>query len=260
MEHMGDRMALSGDQRINFDQPSNESGGSDLRNGEATGSSPMVIVVDDDSRVRGSLDSLFRSVGYRTALYASAQDLLDAGFPDGSCCIVLDVRLPQISGLDMQARLAAMGKRVPIVFVTGHGDISMGVRAMKSGAVDFLPKPFRDQDMLDAVRTALTRDGERRARERTLDEVRERHARLTPREREVMALVTSGLMNKQVAGELGLSEITVKLHRGSLMRKMAVRSLADLVRLSELVGPYASDRGLDGALIGPGGGATQTKV
>lgn len=194
---------------------------------------PVVVIVDDDAAVRDALDSLFRSIGLRTLSYASPAELLQGTVPDGPGCLILDVRLPGISGLDLQEQLARHGIALPIVFMTGHGDIPMSVRAMKAGAVDFLPKPFRDQDMLDAVAAAIERDILRRAGASALDEVRTRYATLTPREREVMAHVASGLMNKQVAGLLGLSEITVKIHRGNVMRKMGVRTLADLVRQAQ---------------------------
>jgi len=196
----------------------------------------QVIVVDDEASVRDSLDSLFRSVGLRTTLCASPAELLQAPIPDAPGCIVLDVRLPGISGLDFQDQLARHGIDLPIVFLTGHGDIPMTVRAMKAGAVDFLSKPFREQDMLDAVAAAIERDTQRRSRDAAMDGLRARYDTLTPREREVMAHVVSGLMNKQVAGLIGLSEITVKIHRGHVMRKMGVRSLADLVRHAEALG------------------------
>ena len=197
---------------------------------------PTVVIVDDEAAVRESLDSLLRSVGLRTLLFASPAELLQASLPDSPGCLVLDVRLPGISGLDFQDQLAKNGIERPIVFMTGHGDIPMSVRAMKAGAVDFLSKPFRDQDMLDAVSTAIERDTARRSQAASLDGVRSKYDTLTAREREVLALVVSGLMNKQVAGELGLSEITVKIHRGNVMRKMGVRSLADLVRSAEALG------------------------
>jgi FixJ family two-component response regulator len=195
-----------------------------------------VVIVDDEAAVRDSLDSLFRSVGLQTRLFASPAALLGDALPDAPGCLVLDVRLPGTSGLDFQGQLAAHGIALPIVFMTGHGDIPMSVRAMKAGAVDFLAKPFRDQDMLDAVSAAIERDRQRRARAASLDQVRGHYETLTPREREVMAHVVSGLMNKQVAGLIGLSEITVKIHRGNVMRKMGVRSLADLVRHAEALG------------------------
>jgi FixJ family two-component response regulator len=197
---------------------------------------PTVVIVDDEAAVRESLDSLLRSVGLRTLLFASPAELLRASVPDGPGCLVLDVRLPGTSGLDFQDQLSKNGIELPIVFMTGHGDIPMSVRAMKAGAVDFLSKPFRDQDMLDAVSAAIERDTLRRSHAAGLDGVRSKYETLTAREREVLALVVSGLMNKQVAGELGLSEITVKIHRGNVMRKMGVRSLADLVRSAEALG------------------------
>jgi FixJ family two-component response regulator len=192
-----------------------------------------VLVVDDDPSLREALGRLFRSVDLEPKLFPSVADLLLNKFPDAPCCLVLDIRLPGVSGLDFQTQLANSDIHVPIIMMTGHGDIPMSVRAMKGGAVDFLTKPFRDQDMLDAVAQAIERDRNRRDSDKELAELRERFESLTPREREIMALVTTGLMNKQVAGELGLSEITVKIHRGHIMRKMGVRSLADLVRAAE---------------------------
>lgn len=196
----------------------------------------IVLIVDDDPLLRSSLDSLFRSVGLETRLFASAQDLMDARFPDTTCCIVMDIRMPRMSGLDFQAQLNARGVGVPIIFITGHGDIPMSVKAMKAGAFDFMTKPFRDQELLDAVEAALTRDAGRRSQDRVLADSRARYESLTPREKEVMAGVTRGLLNKQVAAELGISEITVKLHRSSLMKKLGVRAVADLVRLAEALG------------------------
>lgn len=198
--------------------------------------SPLVVVVDDDAAVRDALDSLLRSVGLQTRVLGAPSELLQAVLPDVPGCIVLDVRLPGISGLDLQGQLAAQGIHLPIVFMTGHGDIPMTVRAMKAGAVDFLAKPFRDQDMLDAVSAAIERDTRRRQDMAARGSLETRYATLTPREREVMAHVVAGLMNKQVAGALHLSEITVKIHRGNVMRKMGVRSLADLVRHAEALG------------------------
>ncbi len=198
--------------------------------------SPLVVVVDDDAAVRDALDSLLRSVGLQTRVLGAPSELLQAVLPDVPGCIVLDVRLPGISGLDLQGQLAAQGIHLPIVFMTGHGDIPMTVRAMKAGAVDFLAKPFRDQDMLDAVSAAIERDTRRRHDMAARGSLEARYATLTPREREVMAHVVAGLMNKQVAGALHLSEITVKIHRGNVMRKMGVRSLADLVRHAEALG------------------------
>jgi FixJ family two-component response regulator len=199
----------------------------------AAAGSPLVLVVDDDPAMREALASLFRSVGLDTELFGSTMALLQRQPPDVESCLVLDVRLPGASGLDFQAQLAKLYREIPVVFVTGHGDIPMSVRAMKAGAVDFLAKPFRDQDMLDAVAAALERD---RARRGALAEVASLHTHfktLTPRERQIMAHVTAGLMNKQIAAEVGLSEITVKLHRGNVMKKMGARSLADLVRMAE---------------------------
>jgi FixJ family two-component response regulator len=192
-----------------------------------------VLVVDDDPSMREALAALFRSVGLHTEVFGSAMALLERKPPNVESCLVLDVRLPGVSGLDFHNQLAKVYREIPVIFVTGHGDIPMSVRAMKAGAVDFLAKPFRDQDMLDAVAVALARD---RARRSALEEVAVLHTRfkiLTPRERQVMTHVTAGLMNKQIAAEIGLSEITVKLHRGSVMRKMEARSLADLVRMAE---------------------------
>jgi len=202
----------------------------------ATAEAPIVFVVDDDESVREALRSLFRSVSLKVETFGSAADFLQSELPDVASCLVLDVRLPGVSGLDFQAELAKANIHIPIIFMTGHGDIPMSVQAMKAGAVDFLTKPFRDQDMLDAVAAAIERDRSRRKDEQRLSDVRARFDSLTEREREVMGLVTAGLMNKQIAGELGLSEITVKIHRGHLMRKMAARSLADLVRMAEVLG------------------------
>ena len=195
----------------------------------------VVYVVDDDPSIRAALDSLLRSVGLETRLHESVQQFKDAKRPRAAGCIVLDVRLPGQSGLDFQDQLADLGIRLPGILMTGHGDIPMSVRAMKAGAVDFLSKPFRDQDMLDAVLSAIARDSERLIAEQALDGLQSQYATLSAREREVMGLVASGKMNKQVAGDLGLSEITVKIHRGSAMRKMNARTFADLVRISEAI-------------------------
>jgi FixJ family two-component response regulator len=211
----------------------------------ARSSSPVVIIVDDDASIRASLDSLFRSVGLETRLFGSPAELLGGTMPDGPACIVLDVRLPGVSGLDLQGQLTRQGIGYPIIFMTGHGDIPMSVRAMKAGAVDFLSKPFRDQDMLDAVAAALERDAQRRAEAAAKDDIRAQYESLTAREREVMGHVTAGLMNKQVAALIGLSEITVKIHRGNVMRKMDVRSLADLVRKAEALGISPSRKTTD---------------
>jgi FixJ family two-component response regulator len=192
-----------------------------------------VHIVDDDAALREALDSLFRSVGLETRLFGNAHEFLQSGSAQEAGCLVLDVRLPGLSGLDFQEKLAAAEVRMPVVLMTGHGDIPMSVRGMKAGAVDFLTKPFRDQDMLDAVAAALERDAAARAQQGGLNDLRALYETLSAREKQVMVLVASGLMNKQAAHQLGLSEITVKIHRGNLMRKMEARSLADLVRMSE---------------------------
>jgi FixJ family two-component response regulator len=199
-------------------------------------SQSVVFVVDDDASMRQAMQRLFRSVGLEVEVFASASEFLQRKPSDVPSCLVLDVRLPGLSGLDFQTELTKAGIQVPIVFMTGHGDIPMTVKAMKAGAIEFLPKPFRDQDMLDAVRLGLERDRARREGEMAISDIRAKYATLTPREQEVMASVTAGLMNKQIAGELQLAEITVKLHRGSVMRKMGAKSLADLVRMADIMG------------------------
>jgi len=197
---------------------------------------PIVFVVDDDESFREALGRLFRSVGLRAEVFASASELLRSNLPHVASCLVLDVRLPGLSGLDFQAELAKQNIAIPIIFITGHGDIPMTVKAMKAGAIEFLTKPFREQDLLDAVRIALERDGKRREEENAISALRARYDSLSPREREVMSLVTAGLMNKQVAAETGLAEITVKIHRAHIMKKMSARSFAELVRMAEMLG------------------------
>jgi FixJ family two-component response regulator len=197
---------------------------------------PIVFVVDDDPDMREALSGLFLSVGLQVEVFASATELLLKKLPEAPSCLVLDIRMPRLSGLDLQSELTRAGISIPIVFLTGHGDIPMSVRAMKAGAIDFLTKPFREQELLDTVAVALERDHKRRIAEKSRSEERARLASLTPREQQVMALVTGGLMNKQVAGRLGISEMTVKIHRGSVMRKMRAKSLADLVLIAESLG------------------------
>ena len=200
---------------------------------------PVVIVVDDDVDLRDALSSLFRSVGLDVSTFGSAAELLQAKLPETPSCLVLDIRLPGVSGLDFQSQLGKSGIHLPVVFMTGHGDIPMSVRAMKAGAVDFLAKPFRDQDMLDSVMVAIERDRARRQSQQSVTLVRHRYDGLTPREQEVMTFVTKGLLNKQVAGEMKLAEITVKIHRGNMMKKMGATSLADLVRMAETLGLHS---------------------
>jgi FixJ family two-component response regulator len=197
---------------------------------------PIVLVVEDDELVRRALGNLFQSVGLEVQLFGSASDMLQSMLPATASCLVLDVRLPGLSGLDFQTELAKANIHIPIIFLSGHGDIPMTVRAMKGGAVDFLTKPFREQDMLDAVGAAIQRDRKRRETEKTLSDLRARLETLTPRERDIFAFVSSGLMNKQIAAELGLAEITVKIHRSHITRKMGAKSLAELVRQAEALG------------------------
>ena len=197
---------------------------------------PLVFIVEDDESMRRALSNLFESVGLEAVMFGSAAEMLQSKLPDVASCLVLDIRLPGLSGLDFQAELAKANIRIPIIFITGHGDIPMTVRAMKGGAVDFLTKPFRDQDMLDAVTVAIERDRKRREIDKIVANLQTHFETLTPREREILALVSSGLMNKQIAAELGLAEITVKIHRGHIMKKMGTKSLADLLRKAETLG------------------------
>jgi FixJ family two-component response regulator len=196
----------------------------------------IVFVVDDDASLRDALKSLIRSVGLQVELFGSTQEFLQRKGPNVPSCLVLDIRLPGTSGLDFQRKLIEANISIPIIFITGHGDIPMSVRAMKAGAVEFLTKPFRDQDLLDAIHTGLDRDRARRRRDSEVAALRERFEWLTPREREVLPLVVSGLPNKQIAGEIGTSETTVKVHRSQLMRKMGASSLPELVRMAERLG------------------------
>jgi FixJ family two-component response regulator len=196
----------------------------------------VVYVIDDDASMRDALKSLLGSVGLRVETFGSAPEFLEKKLPEAAICLVVDVRLPGLSGLDFQVELNRANIDVPIIFITGHGDIAMTVKAMKAGAVEFLTKPFRDQDLLDAVKSALEKDEAKRTGKKAIAVVRSLFESLTPREQEVIGWVTAGLMNKQVAAEMGVSEITVKVHRGNVMRKMGAKSLADLVRIADMLG------------------------
>jgi FixJ family two-component response regulator len=211
-------------------------GSSKSQRDPATALQRVVFIIDDDVAMRETLGSLFRSVGLRVELFGSAREFAQIKMPDAASCLVLDIRLPGVSGLDFQAELAAAGIGIPIIFMTGHGDIPMSVQAMKAGAVDFLTKPFRDQEMLDAVVRALERDQKRLDGEKVVAELRVRLDSLTSREREVIAFVVDGLLNKQIAAKLGVSEITVKVHRVNMMRKMKARSVIELVGMADLLG------------------------
>jgi FixJ family two-component response regulator len=218
-----------------FASDKNDARGLAMR-GKTISERDIVVIVDDDENIRDALTNLLLSVEIETLTFSSTRDLFAASLPDRPGCMVLDVRLPGTSGLDLQAQLNAKGNHLPIVFLTGHGDVAMSVRAMKAGAIDFLTKPVRDQDLLDAVFTAIDRDLERRRANAEKARLAELAATLTPREHEVAAAVVRGLINKQIAFELGITEITVKLHRGNVMRKMQARSAADLVHKTQLAG------------------------
>jgi FixJ family two-component response regulator len=204
--------------------------------------SPIVFVVDDDGDVRDGLKALIESIGLRAITFASTAELLRQQLPEQPSCLILDVRLPGLSGLDFQAELSQGHIGIPIIFITGHGDIPMSVKAMKAGAVEFLSKPLREQDLLDAIRVGIERDRARRADEQRSHDLRVRYDALSQREKEIMALVTAGLMNKQAAAEIGISEITVKVHRHNVMKKLGAKSLADLVRIADMLGNSATKR------------------
>ena len=197
---------------------------------------PVVFVIDDDVSVRDAIGSLIQSVGLRTEVFASVSEFLAHKRSSTTSCLILDVRLPGVSGLDFQSELAKANAEIPIIFITGHGDIPMTVKAMKAGAVEFLTKPFRDQDLLDAIQVALERARMKEEKERVVSDLKRNFGTLTPREQEVMARITGGLLNKQVAAEIGVTEVTVKVHRGNVMRKMAAKSFADLVGIADLLG------------------------
>ena len=196
---------------------------------------PTVFIIDDDRGMRQAIEDLVESVGLRAETFASGEEFLSRRHTGGPSCLVLDVRLPQMSGLDFQRRLIETGMQIPIIFVTAHGDIPMSVRALKSGAVEFLTKPFRDQDLLDAIQQALQHDRTAQEQQAEIHALQERYHALTPRERQVMALVVSGMLNKQIASEIGASEATVKIHRGNVMHKMQAGSVVDLVRMADKV-------------------------
>jgi FixJ family two-component response regulator len=204
---------------------------------------PIVLVIDDDPDVREGLRALFQSVNLESRAYRSAPEFFRSKLPDQVSCLILDVRLPGLSGLDFQAELAKVNVNIPIIFITGYGDIPMSVKAMKAGAVEFLTKPVREQDLLDAVREALERDRRRRKSDEEIHDLRNRYNGLSPREQEVMSLVAAGLMNKQVAAEIGIVEVTVKVHRHNIMKKLGAKSLADLVRMADALGvPHRMDK------------------